>query len=231
MRDIESIGRADGLALVWEASDRVRSWRPGFGIRPKSVSRFHRVVGSIMAALGSADYRDELWTTLWRRSYWPTSRPPFRVEDAAVVWHEGWHARWTGSPLLFLPYAMLYLAPASLAPLALLLPGWWPLLGLALLLPLPAPFRLWSETRGYACQMAFHRGLGWWDGASFEELDAAYYDQFGHFFAGMAYYSPVGRPIARWMIRRSLRRLMAGRLTRYEQDAERHGIDSRRTGP
>ena len=115
---------------------------------------------SLMKAIGTVMFFNrrfmEMTTTIGTTVYFPSrqhvEQDPWNAWDTLA--HEYVHAVDHRNSKLF---GVLYLFPQVLALLALLaipLWSWWPLLCLLFLAPLPAPWRLRAELRGYAMSMA-----------------------------------------------------------------------------
>lgn len=127
---------------------------PGFKIKIKEDSKFQKFLGKITFWM---DYMSA-WTTLYP-NVWKSKKTSKRT---STLQHEGVHdldaqtlfgifpnlpvLRWFCVGLFYL----LYASPQALAILAVLsfLSPWW-LLSLALLTPIPAPFRMIAEMRAY----------------------------------------------------------------------------------
>lgn len=141
-----------GSDRVMLAVNMVQSLVPGYEVTEKSGSSLQRAIGRIMGLLGNREYMTSYWTTFGTTSYRPSGHRP---DDWQVVLHEGLHARRNrddGS----VGRGILYMLPQALAPVVLLgaFVSPWFLLGLLLLLPLPAYFRMRQELEAYTVSMA-----------------------------------------------------------------------------
>lgn len=123
-------------------------------VRYKSESGLMKVIGALM--FFNRQFMTHVTTTLGSTVYFPSRE--YVETDPAIAWdilaHELVHVMDYKRNRLFM---VLYSLPQLLAVLALLaipLHSWWPLLFLLCLAPLPAPWRLNSELRGYAMGMA-----------------------------------------------------------------------------
>ncbi len=126
------------------------------------------------------------------------------IADLALLNHELQHIM-DASQYRFAHWAFLYLFPQSLTPLGLL--GFFePMMFLFLLClaPLPAPFRVWAEVRGYARGLATRARMGLIVGP-------LQFESYHGVFTGWSYY----RMAWRWKpVRKSIERtfdLMMGR--------------------
>lgn len=174
----------------------------GVGVRYKNESRRMRFIGKAM--FWNNEFMTDLTTTLGGTVYFPSRQwveadyyGAWRILCHEIVHIEDERAlgkfRWW--------FSVQYALPQALAVLALLsypLQTWWPLLFLLCLAPLPAPWRMKIEMRGYAMTMAVH----FWYGKTgiSQELKANVAEN----FTGSRYYwmwpfkSAVDREVGRW---------------------------------
>jgi len=123
-------------------------------IRYKSESTLMKLIGALM--FFNRQFMTHVTTTVGTTVYFPSRK--YVETDPAIAWdilaHELVHVSDHRRNRIFIG---LYLMPQLLAVLALLaipLQSWWPLLFLICLAPIPAPWRLNAEIRGYAMGMA-----------------------------------------------------------------------------
>jgi len=146
-----------------EAVACVKHFAPKFRTSLKSESKFHRMVGKLLASLGNKGYMDAFWTTIGSWCARPSVCDDGAIEDEwRVVFHEGRHAA-DSAKLGFVPFTFIYLFPQVLALLALALPIiallggpiclLWGFLALVALLPIPALGRAYMEYRAYVVTM------------------------------------------------------------------------------
>lgn len=137
----------------------VRRFCKTYGVKAKSKSWFHRLIGRVPGF--GANYMARFWTTIGFTSSWPTKFDQGFDELAWVdVLHEGRHAA-DASKITRLLFGWLYILPQSLGvtllPVLLFLGApWWALLSAAVLAvaPLPAVFRAVAEFRAYTVSVA-----------------------------------------------------------------------------
>lgn len=135
-------------------------------VQYKNESRLMRCCGALM--FYNRTFMTNCITTIGETVYFPSREMVERDYSAAwaTLCHELVHIedyrrskpRWLWSVLYAMPQALAVLA----LPAAFLL-GWWSLLFLLFLAPLPAPWRRNAEMRGYAMDMAvwfWYKGSG-----------------------------------------------------------------------
>lgn len=134
---------------------------PDIKVVSKQDSLFQRIVGYLLYIPTGGSYMTNFWTTLGNTVYKPSSA---YSRDWIVLFHEAVHIRQEdeeGKILHSLKYAFpQVLAPIAVISLLLLGLGWWSLLGLVLLSPIPAWWRSRKELEAYtlqACLMELHR--------------------------------------------------------------------------
>jgi len=134
---------------------------PSIKVTPKQDSLVQRIVGYLLYIPTGGSYMTNFWTTLGNTVYKPSSAD---TKDWQVLFHEAMHIRQEdrdGKILHSLKYAFpQVLAPIAVISLLLLGLGWWSLLGLVLLGPIPAWWRSRKELEAYtfqACLMELHR--------------------------------------------------------------------------
>lgn len=209
------------------ARAEIRLLVSGFDTYNKRDSRLHRLIGRLFALVGVRAYMEGMYTTLNYRAAEPVTVPPYGPDDWEILCHEGWHAyvhAKISAPLA----ALLYLLPnaGALVTLALAVMA-WPSLGVAaawlaatvvLALPLlPSPFRALVELRGYAVQMVIHDARGEWVGVD-EDTLMARYESVADLLAGQSYWRALpSKRLARWLVRRTIRRVGAQNLSHYER--------------
>lgn len=179
-------------------------------VRYKDESWLMKLAGRLM--FYNPDFSSHFTTTVGETVYFP-SRKSVEIDyqtSWTVLCHELVHVednRKNG--WLTLGYYM----PQSLAFLALLAPvlwSWWPLLALAFLLPLPAPWRRDAEMRGYAMSMAVWY---WYHRSGIPTALKA--EVVGHFM-GSEYYWPwpfkqtVTEEVGRWS-----KRILCNEMAQY----------------
>lgn len=136
------------------AVDLVREFEPKYSLKMKVNDKLQSLIGRFLALIGNKAYMAEYWTTFGDVTYRPAmcARGP-APSEWAVILHEGAHVLdWKRHGKL--KFALAYLFPQVLALPLLGLPlllgaGFWALLALLLLAPLPAPFRTVLEMHGY----------------------------------------------------------------------------------
>lgn len=147
---------------VADAVRLVQRFVSGFRVVAKTKSRFHRALGWLFSKVGGSAYMREFWTTTGYTAAYPSQFDnSFDAAAFCDVMHEGTHAT-DASRLTRVGFALIYFFPQVFAiPVALGAiwgPWWLVLVGLGLLLPLPAPGRLWLELRAYGNDCA----VQWW---------------------------------------------------------------------
>lgn len=157
---------------------------PTFDVKFKNESRLMRLIGKIL--FFNSEFMNGYITTIGATVYFPNRK--YLEDNYDAMWlvlaHELVHA-WDNKRSSF--FKVGYLFPQILAGLSLLavLAVWkvwflWSLLFLLGLAPLPAPFRMRAELRGYTMSMA----VAQWSGNSAE----ASYEWIVPQFTGGAYY-------------------------------------------
>ena len=159
---------------------------PGFRLREKRVWWWWAIYYVGFMFLWKPTFMVNTWVTLGRDVFVPglMSLGEDSYGDYATISHEAQHvydrleyedwlcqAVWLDCDYGYAPDVIKWFAglswtwaygfPQTLAPLAIpgaLVFGWWGLLPLLALLPLPAPFRVWVELRGYMMTMD-----GWYE--------------------------------------------------------------------
>lgn len=170
-------------------------------VRYKDESRYMKLLGKLM--FWNPRFMSNVATTIGETVWLPSRQ--WVEEDLLRAWlvlcHELVHVedykackpRWV--------FPVLYAMPQGLAVLALLAPvlqQWWPLLFLALLAPLPAPWRKSAEMRGYGMSMA----AAYWFGKG--GIPQAQKQEIAQWFTGPDYYfmwpfkGAVKREVGRW---------------------------------
>ncbi|PNX52098.1 MAG: hypothetical protein BV456_00705 [Thermoplasmata archaeon M8B2D] len=129
--------------------EEIKKYQPKFEIRFKSESLLNKIISKIL--FFNKNYMTGSTTTLFKKVYF-TDKEFFDRNPHLVFWilaHEFVHIYdSTERPILF---ELLYLFPQILSLFAFLtFINPWFLLCLIFLAPIPAPFRKWYETRGYA---------------------------------------------------------------------------------
>lgn len=130
-----------------EALACVRKFVPKFRVRDKADSFLQRAIGWLLKYVGNPDYMRNYWTTIGYTTYRSTVVYP---DEWLTVLHEGCHAvqrkRWRF--LFYIGYLFPQILAIPFVALAVSC-GWWWLLGLVCLAPLPAPFRWLAERQAY----------------------------------------------------------------------------------
>ncbi len=146
--------------MIEESVQLVKTFVPEFTVRNKADSKLHSLIGWILKHIGNPIYTETFWTT-----FGYTTWKPLDADSSSwrTIFHEGRHAL-DAKRLTRLLFGFLYLLPLSLVPILIILgitlSPWW-FTGIALcLLPLPSPFRMWAELRGYTVSLAIKHWLG-----------------------------------------------------------------------
>lgn len=160
----------------------------GIRIVAKEDSKLMRVF-AVFVQLFNKEFMERYITTIGSSVYWPRLGRFGKNanNDISVLFHEGQHAwDFKHHPLrMWLGYIFpqLLVLLTVLAVLAAWLSNWWLLclLCVVMIAPIPAPFRLWSEQRGYSCTIAFRI----WSGG---DTNSGFFDYIAHQFTGSHYY-------------------------------------------
>lgn len=181
--------------------DHIQEVTPGLRIVKKEDSRLMRFLAIIL--FFNKGFMTEYTTTIGKTIYMP-SQTLSSSGTAIIVTlaHEAQHI-WDFYRFRFMPipWAILYLFPQILAPLALLsflaveYSNWW-LVSLSFLIflaPLPAPFRMIIERRGYLVSLACCHWM--WNNA-----DSTTIENVVNQFTGWEYYKmwPFYGSLTRW---------------------------------
>lgn len=198
----------------------IKQQRPSASVIWKGESTLHRLIGKVM--FFNSAYMTSYTTTIGGEMAFP--RKDFATDNLQhseeVLAHEGVHAIDDAKhPVLF---KLGYLFPQILAVLAALSvvgiwwrPALWALLALLFAAPLPAPFRVWAEMRGYQMTMAM-----WvWrysDGAPVSAKNHTYDLLVDHvvkqFTSGSYYWMLPFESIVRDMVEERLREVLEGKV-------------------
>lgn len=173
-----------GRKTEWQTEGAVaviRKFVPEFNIKNKIDSKLHHAIACLMRFTGNDEYMMRFWTTIGYTAWKPNSD---QYNYPTVVFHEGRHALQSKKltrPLM----GFLYLAPQILTPflcLALGMIEWYLFpIGLLLLAPIPAYFRMLLELDAYAVSMA----VDYWRSGFISEK---YVDWYIMYFTGPQYY-------------------------------------------
>lgn len=166
---------------IESATKVVQKFVPEFRIKNKKDSYLHNIIGLLMHRLGNKSYMTHFWTTIGYTAWRPEN---VNSDSWSVVMHEGRHAQqaklWSRPVMGF-----FYLIPQSLAPIACAVLGlwhWWLFpIGLFLLAPIPAYFRMRMELDAYTVSMA----IDYW---RTECKNPKCVDWYIPYFSGNAYY-------------------------------------------
>lgn len=129
--------------------DRFIKQFPDVKIKFKNESYFMNILGFLL--FFNKEFMDRYITTIGNTVYFPN--PEYLnlnpTESMLITCHEYQHIR--DNKLLNKLYPLAYLSPQifSLFILSVFFIGWWALLFLLFLLPLPSYGRMWVERRGY----------------------------------------------------------------------------------
>lgn len=170
----------------------------GARIRYKDQALVMRILGGIL--FWNRSFMTNFTTTVGNTIYFPSQK--WVEADYLRAWtilsHELVHVEDYEKNRFFV---VLYMLPQLLSVfsiLALVLQTWWPLLFLAFLAPLPAPWRRKAEMRGYAMTMATQF---WTNRMGISQLTK---DDISKFFTGPDYYwmwpfkQSTAREVGRW---------------------------------
>jgi len=216
------------LARIQDIAALSARFAPGYKLQQKTASRSQRALGWFFrVVLKNPGYMQDFWTTTpdfdgSSTTYRPakTDAAPER-EEFDVIAHEMMHAqqawRYHTSKLGLLwaavRYSVAYLFPQLIGILGVLaLPlwfvflGWWGFFGLvpvATLAPLPAPFRAKREFEAYCVSLAMYF---WYQGGFSDDDAKAKIDWATGYFDGPAYYymvrdaAPIRAGFEAWVV-------------------------------
>lgn len=127
----------------------------GARLKDKKSSIFNQIVNVFLWLPTRGSYMMNFWTTIGKTIYAPSIRGSL---DWMVTFHELCHVRQAQREGV-VRHSILYLLPQIitvwLIPLLLLFgAGWWSLVGLVFMLPIPAPWRAEKELEGYKMSIA-----------------------------------------------------------------------------
>lgn len=176
--------------------ERVKKEIPGFSVEWKSESRLQRALGSLLFFVPG--YMTNYTTVMFDTMYLPeiARTPEFNLGDTLA--HEFVHLWDAKNDRLF---NLKYLFPQALGLLAVgAFWNLWFLLALVFLLPIPAPWRMKYELRGYTSQLA----MAYWAARWPDEIQDIAYWVPEHFTNGSYYWM--------WPFKESIQRRIDARV-------------------